>query len=295
MKTISLVLFLTVIMNVQGQGILNRINKSNFFSDGSKVFYVLSNKFNSSGFLGETILDSIQITTDYGEMFDNKAIIISQELFLEKYNKNRPYNTMSIAIEMPDVSLKEFKIIGKNHGGFNDLIFYKSFKIDTVDKNSFKLISHSSSYSKDKNQVYFKERVVAKADPKTFKKIKNDFYKDANHVYIRGHIIINADPKSFQVISYMYQKDNNTVFVMSKPTNIDVNTFKVLTKIYSNKEQFSLYAIDKNHVYFQGKIIVKADPKTFKVVEKKTSEKDYDAYDKNYYFHFGNAKTPTKR
>ncbi len=80
-------------MHTQAQNELNRIEESNFFSNGTEVFYVLSNKFNSSGFLSEhTGFDNLEISNlDEGKMFDNKVFIISKKTFSEKYNSHFQY------------------------------------------------------------------------------------------------------------------------------------------------------------------------------------------------------------
>ena len=305
-------ILLNIFMQTQAQNELNRIGKSNFFSNGTKVFYVLSNKFNSSGFLSEykasdtLLISNLDIekifdkkptlnTTIPGihlneeKMFDNKAFIISKDVFVEKYDPYFQYKKhMTPAIEIPDINLNEFKIVSKNYASFKNAIFYKFSTIKKADPLSFRVIidKHYESLSKDATTVFFQEKTIPFANPKTFKILEQGYAKDDNYVFKKdGKIIPNADPKTFQILTYTYQKDKNKVFKLGEPTSIDVESFKILTyNYYKNKVKNSLYAIDKNHVYFQGEIIPDAVAQTFHIIASEKATQLYATDENNVYY-----------
>ncbi|MBX4192384.1 DKNYY domain-containing protein [Candidatus Parcubacteria bacterium] len=109
--------------------------------------------------------------------------------------------------------------------------------IATADPLTFTQIKFSngitSSYSKDKAQVYRACTPVPFADPKTFTPIYNvaDGYageayaKDKNNVYYRGEVIEDADPATFEGVSERTRSSNNILFE----------------------------ARDKSHLYYAGK------------------------------------------
>jgi len=308
---------------------ITRIEDSHYFTDQTNVYYLLSSDFNSSGFMGETnAIDTFEVRTEDSDVkFDfpfsnNTVILVSKEQFWDHYDysvedyASREAEIITIAIKIPEIKLEGFKVIGQYYGEFKTKLFYKYENIKHADNESFEIFKNDWDrihYSKDKNHVYFKNNILTAAQPSTFGFIdqEHEYYKDDKHVYKHGVIINKADPKSFEVISHTYQKDQNHVFLIGKPTKIDACSFKLISD--DSNEEYALYAVDKNNVYFQGEIIAKADVKsfrllndmygidknnvfyfgerlesgdvkTFKVTERKTAEISYDAQDKNYFF-----------
>ncbi len=69
-------------------------------------------------------------------------------------------------------------------------VYYHGFEIKSVDLASFEALDYW--YAKDKNHVYFENRVVIDADPETFHFSKEDFsYHDKNNKYEAGKIVTN--------------------------------------------------------------------------------------------------------
>ena len=105
---------------------------------------------------------------------------------------------------------------------------------------------------------------VEKADPDTFRLISapncpkgNENYAlDKNYVYFLNKIVKGADPKTFKPLNTVISKDKDNAFAEeNKIMGVDIKTFEVTNSLYSK---------DKNHVYFLNKIVKGADPKTFK-------------------------------
>lgn len=324
-----LMLFLTMVPSITiGQDKLFIIKESSFYTDNRSIYFVVSNKFNSSGKLGpvknmasEIILVGKEEATN---MFDNKGFALGLDDFQKKFSSNRAYtNPMTIAIKIPGISLNGFEVIDRHYGSYKSKIFYRYEELKGIDFNSFEIINNKwkEDFTKDKNAVFYKAERILNADPQTFEVLEFGFSKDKRHVYRIGELLKDADPKSFQIIDYIYQKDENQVWAGGRSINADVKTFELLKYHLPGYEtaQTSLYAIDKNHVYFQGnvmpeadlqtfkivcsdapyqyyaidknhvyycdKVVAGADAETFNVVLKKTSNKQYDAYDKDHLYY----------
>jgi len=84
----------------------------------------------------------------------------------------------------------------------NDKVIYYGivFKSTEVDAYTFELYDPNviSFYSKDKNHVYYREEIVAEANPATYVPLAFGFGKDDKHVYHETHILEGVDAKSFR-------------------------------------------------------------------------------------------------
>ncbi|BBM52608.1 hypothetical protein JMUB3935_1587 [Leptotrichia trevisanii] len=165
----------------------------------------------------------------------------------------------------------------------NNEIYYKfskedetGFKVENVDLNTFKILN--DKYAKDDKSIYFLgNKSFEDVDIKTFEVMPQYYSKDKNNVYrpINEWIreINGANPKTIKVLNQYYSKDDKNVFYDSdKILNADVNSFVVLDKENG-------YAKDKNLVYYFGKKIEGANPKTFEII----SDGMYSKDDKNVY------------
>jgi hypothetical protein len=340
-KIFTLILILVMVMvssSVKGQNKLIRIKESNYYTDNENIYFVVSNKFNSSGMLipAERFISELYITNkEKGVKFSRtKGFVLDLVDFLKDYDRNRQYHeSMTIAIKIPDISLDGFNIIEGHYASYKKRIFYEYNELKKIDFNSFEIVKNKweENYAKDKNVVFYGNKKIAKSDPKSFKVIDAQYAKDNIHVYRCGELLKKADPDSFKILSYTYQKDNCRVWSIGRLTNADVKTFKLIKYKYpgNDSKQNSLYAIDKNHVYFQGEVVPGADARTFKVVcsdapyciygidtnyvyynreiiegadaetftavTKKTSKIQYDAYDKNYHYYRDEKKRSTTK
>lgn len=150
--------------------------------------------------------------------------------------------------------------------------------LNNADPNTFSSYFSAmyGSYGKDKNFVWFEDKILSDADAKSFK-FTNDFASDNNDVFMEGLVVEDADPKSFKRM-YEYFTDNKNIYFRGKKVNdVDMETFKDLK---------NFYAKDKNNVYYIGKILQNADPATFKVDEFYGYETN-TARDKNYEYQYG--------
>lgn len=70
------------------------------------------------------------------------------------------------------------------------------FLAKIVDVATFKFIGES--YSKDKQHVYYKDKLIPDADPETFEIISSQYAKDKNHIYEAGKILPDYSPDHFE-------------------------------------------------------------------------------------------------
>lgn len=108
----------------------------------------------------------------------------------------------------------------------------------------------NENYSIIWNQVFFREKLIWWADPKTFESPFSDIWytRDENHVYFKWRKITWADPKTFHFIQAknweesVYATDKtNRIYDLWIARNYDFNSFVVLSKLES---------YDKYGIYF---------------------------------------------
>ncbi len=92
---------------------------------------------------------------------------------------------------LDEVNPNEFKRLGKYTYFYSDgaHLYYSGNKMDHIDYKTF-VIYDGISYSKDKNHVYYKDRILEDADPDTFREAKGKnggrYIVDKNYVYDNG-------------------------------------------------------------------------------------------------------------
>ncbi len=166
-------------------------------------------------------------------------------------------------------------------------IYYKGKIIEKADLETFEILRYSD-YSKDKNSLYFKDKKVSGVDLETFEIIDWDYAKDKDSVYFQQKIINKADPVTFEPLdpffSY-YSKDKQYVYYQGELVRgADPGTLKKVELNAGNSRNIdfgSTYASDKNSVYFDGEKILGADPKTFEALSSDLSK------DKNDFYYLG--------
>ena len=102
----------------------------------------------------------------------------------------------------------------------NGKVYYQRLKyrdeMTDADAPTFKNLDYF--YAKDKNNVYYNNKKLSKADSKTFEAFQN-YGKDRNNVYYREILVKDADPQTFREnktwqntkdgIEYMAEDKNN--------------------------------------------------------------------------------------
>lgn len=166
--------------------------------------------------------------------------------------------------------------------------FYHYKKID-VDYASFTPMN--DSFCKDDYTVYLRtyfDLIPCEIDPQTFKILNNRYAADSNNIY---DFVAWADGEKVNQLnkfSYKHKEsikflnddyllfDNSVIYEGLLIKGANPSYFKVL------ESPSKAYAIDDAHVFCNGKIIVDADIKTFKLYDN-----DQYSSDKNWVYYFG--------
>ena len=112
-------------------------------------------------------------------------------------------------------------------------------------------------YSIDKGKVYYRNKILEGANPKTAELIGFSLLKDDKNVYYMGERIKDIKIKNFEKLGKNYWKNDNKIYYRDKKIeNADIMSFKVLNKDYAK---------DKKNVYDGNESIGRGikDPKTF--------------------------------
>lgn len=198
-----------------------------------------------------------------------------------------------------------FTVLSPQYTKDRENAYFFDFILEDVDTDSFTAIPIPENitdkyiaYAKDKNQVYMAGVKIPSANsPESFVILQNNYSKDKNNVYYRDKILDNASPENFEVLQKGYARDQNSVFYeeiavrnmdpasvlflecavkdnkfvysrFPKPNQriiprIDSSTFRCLNGLYSK---------DKNSAYYNLHKIKGAEPKTFERLVPLSSE-----------------------
>lgn len=171
-----------------------------------------------------------------------------------------------------------YKIIDNKFILFYESEVFKKF-YKTIDFQTFKIIATnaeteddyaSTIYFADKNHIYLQSAfcsfcILEDAIPTDFKVINiSKGYIFSNGNYYRHSDKIPFDFSKAKYLNDYYAVADNKLYFGDQilVENADIDSFTVL-----NPELIGNLGMDKNHVFFKGKIIPDANPKSFKIIE----------------------------
>ncbi len=181
-------------------------------------------------------------------------------------------------------------------------LYIRSWKILYANPETYKIFDEEIRY--DDNHIWDKNgHFLGKADGKSFSRIQNsisnNIFKDNDYLYLNSMFSIEkkkipADGRTIRLVEDNYFIDKNQVIIgIVKYVNEDndnpiprdfayIDHFKVIegADLASFTPIDQYFAKDKNHVYYNGEIIEKADSKSFRVISTDTKR----SYDKNHIY-----------
>ena len=117
----------------------------------------------------------------------------------------------------------------------------------------------SYAYAADKDNVYYKDHIIKEADPQTFTEIDYEVGQDKHRVYYKGEVSDVKDYKKLSSIGSFFSDGKNLYsHELKRIAEADLHTFRQI-------ENTNWY-VDKNHVWWQNKLVEKANPKTIQPV-----------------------------
>lgn len=183
----------------------------------------------------------------------------------------------------------------------------KKVLIRGADAKTFKALDQSR-YAIDKNSVYYEEKKLAGADPKTFVSLPSYYGKDKHYAFRGASKIEGANGETFKILEGgVYSRDNKDYFFETAALHVsDIKSFKFLNEvdkysgwakdkthyyIFFNKypladyESFTHlgkgYAKDKWQAYFEDKVVEGADPATFTVIKYGYAQDKHSKYQRS--------------
>ncbi len=220
----------------------------------------------------------------------------------------------------------KLKILGErgDYVVFGVNVLFEGQSIPNVDTNSFEILNNNITYddfSRDKNQVYWRGKVLREADPRSFevinrslaqdhtrvwaiqignklpefkpqykaniKKLKGSYAKNKTQVFISSSLIKEADANSFEVLDLACKKENSPCGTKKDLLCPVPNAPTLRCGIDQYAGSITDYkfgwAKDKNHVFEGGYIHKTADAKSFKLILLGFSGSFYAIDKKNIY------------
>lgn len=179
---------------------------------------------------------------------------------------------------LPGAKPSDFREIGKHSGYYRsgNNFYYKDKRL-SADAKTFEIVKdnqgHSRGYAKDKNTVWKWGVKLSGVEAISFSLLKSEYYtKDKNHVYFNDKIFAIADPKTFVVLNDIngaYAKDKKMAYYYGKViTEADPLTFFALRR---------WYALDKNHVYYGEKMLKNLDSLSLRQIGTSSYLRDDDS------------------
>ena len=132
--------------------------------------------------------------------------------------------------------------------------YFDSTRIDSIDPGSFEVVG--TFLAKDKNRVYYRYRVLPQADPATFEELEGCYMRDNIHAWYIDSLIPDAEGKTLQS-KWNYAWDSKRVWYNGRLLKgADPKTFEVLESGY--------YAKDAKTVWYHDEVVKGADAPSFK-------------------------------
>ena len=166
--------------------------------------------------------------------------------------------------------------IGDLYAKDNKQVYYEEKIITNADPKTFRVLG--DLYSVDKANIYYKTKAL-KGNSKDFRLIGDYYATDNELIYRQGELLVVKDVKSFKLLNDGWAKDKTAFYIDGNPVvGADYETFEILS---------SDYAKDKSKVYYisinTSEEIKDADAKTFKL----TGKYNNIGKDKNSCYFFG--------
>ncbi|MEA2042212.1 MAG: DKNYY domain-containing protein [Bacteroidota bacterium] len=131
----------------------------------------------------------------------------------------------------------------------------EKFLLKKANPTNFKILTHSknrgrkdgSCYACDKLLVYYKNKIIAGANPATFSILTDGYSKDQKSVFFMTRFLKNANPKYFKTLGNYYAKDNQRIWFCDKELASSVNpeNFEIIDGYFS-KDSTLLFLNNEN-------------------------------------------------
>ena len=144
------------------------------------------------------------------------------------------------------------QILGDSYSIYKGNVYYENKILEGANPKTAELIGFS--LLKDDKNVYYMGEKVKDVKIKNFEKLGKNYWKNENKIYYRDKRIENADIMSFKVLNEDFAKDKNNVYIGNSSIGLwkldkieNPETFEFLPNGIINA---TLYGKDKYNVYY---------------------------------------------
>lgn len=212
---------------------------------------------------GSIVIDKTSNTVKYAmpALFDNRRAVLrtlesvdaaSYQSLEHDYSKDKNY-VFHFNQTMPFADAASFQVLSKHYSMDKNRLYYQGSPIPGAVPKNIKILKEntfSSSYVLSNGIVYLDEGEISfqPCDVKSIKvMLKPHFVKDSQCVFHLGKKLAGANPDKFITFNNNYGKDKTQVFFQHQAiAKVDIASFDV---------ESQYYATDKNHAYFEDKIM----------------------------------------
>ena len=158
----------------------------------------------------------------------------------------RDKNNIWFVSEIKKVDTATWVILDSSYNKDKRNVYYGNRTLNKANPKTFKVIrSQSPGWGADDRAVYSEWFELEASDPKTFEFIQGPFSKDKGNVYYNQNRLESADPKTFMIIAGNVARDKNYIYAFGKrmPAYIDKPSVRVPGDgyIYDKNGRYHLY------------------------------------------------------
>ena len=150
------------------------------------------------------------------------------------------------------------QILGDSYSIYKGNVYYGNKILEGANPKTAELIGFS--LLKDDKNVYYMGEKIKDVKIKNFEKLGQNYWKNDNKIYYRDEKIENADIMSFKVLNEDFAKDKNNVYIGNSSIGLwkldkieNPETFEFLSDTISTD---SFYGKDKYNVYYVNRIFL---------------------------------------
>ena len=163
------------------------------------------------------------------------------------YGKDKNYVFRTVHI-LEDANPQTIQKLDGFYTKDDKFAYWMEKKIEGCNADSFEILREEKDLSRDKYKVFFKDKIIDGADPESFifdDKIGEYYYEDKYAIYYKNVMIKRAERNSF--------KANNSYTVAGGL--FELYNIQVDKSDPNDAVQPYDFAVDKNCVFFRGKLI----------------------------------------
>ena len=254
------------------------MQNSNYSKDKNNIYYAEYNVVQ----LQDVDKNSFILVEDEDFSYDKKNVYYRgrklNDISPNGFKVTRLVNRRNIPLNFLNDNKNIYKLIDIFDEETGELKSVKTavVKSPKVDSKTFEIFSYSENYFRDKNNVYYENKLykmglkkIAGADRNSFEVLNDEFSKDKNNVYYYGNKMKGISPVGLEfvdsnfkngedIISFFKTKDK--VYALKTrtgkeayeivPLNFDATSFKDSNADYPYGSKFEGYFQDKNGVYY---------------------------------------------